>query len=84
VQLVTLQNEGTNPINIDNFVYFPPLSPLPSNKMPVDISFLSTACDNDKRSTPSSDMSDDEAFSVLEIPTAMYTSSPKSLVSEHL
>jgi hypothetical protein len=24
------------------------------------------------------------AFSVLEIPTAMYTSSPKSLVSEHL
>ena len=29
-------------------------------------------------------MSDNEAFSVLEIPTAMYTSSPKSLVSEHL
>jgi hypothetical protein len=27
-------------------------------------------------------MSDGEAFSVLEIPTAMYTSSPKSLVSE--
>ena len=48
--------------------------------MPVDISFLSTACDNDKRSSPSSDMSDDEDFSVLEIPTAMYTSSPKSLV----
>ena len=78
-----LQDEGSNPINIDSFVDFPPLSPSPSNKMSVDISFLSTACDNDKRSSPSSDMSDNEAFSVLEIPTAMYTSSPKSLVSEH-
>lgn len=84
VPLVTLQDEGSNPINIDSFVDFPPLSPSPFNKMSVDISFLSTACDNDKRSSPSSDMSDDEAFSVLEIPTAMYTSSPKSLVSEHL
>ena len=84
VPLVTLQDEGTNPINIDSFVDFPPLSPSPSNKMSVDISFLSTACDNDKRSSPSSDMFNDEAFSVLEIPTAMYTSSPKSLVSEHL
>ena len=84
VPLITLQDEGSNPINIDSFVDFPPLSPSPSNKMSVDISFLSTACDNDKRSSPSSDMSDNEAFSVLEIPTAMYTSSPKSLVSEHL
>jgi len=83
VPLVPLQDEGTNPINIDSFLDFPPLSPSPSNKMSVDISLLSTACDNDKRSSPSSDMSDDEAFSVLEIPTAMCTSSPKSLVSEH-
>jgi hypothetical protein len=29
--LVTLQSGCTNPINIDSFVDFPPLSPLPSN-----------------------------------------------------